>query len=378
MSGHPIIEEFDDDFDLPLPSRPLPNTGTHGAILEEISSSNSSSNADDDDTDASPGFSRGQGQNVLESWYEAQQSTAGPATGRTAGGAGMGGMGGAGGLGGLGGTGGMGGGVGDMRSEYAKGAEATDISIYKKWTCIYPIYIDAKQPYGTGTRRLPREKSVWWPLSKDIAEAASRLSLSALHEVHKRHPRDWDNPGRVRVQWKMEGRLLNPGIRTKKQLLERISQVIQRLKPDVVPHAPYTYTLTPDLTTTTSPTSTPASKPTPSKSSGKSKATPSSTSKPSSSSTKSVSASQKQKKQQQQKSPSHSLPLPPHPLPHLTTRLSPYSPAQPSGVLIDTIKAGLSAEAEGAAAGTPGTPGVGAAGGQAAGKGKRKVVRVRQ
>lgn len=32
------IEEFDDDTDLPLPSRALPNTGTRGALLEEITS----------------------------------------------------------------------------------------------------------------------------------------------------------------------------------------------------------------------------------------------------------------------------------------------------------------------------------------------------
>jgi len=31
-----IEEDFDDDTDLPLPSRALPNTGTRGAILEEI------------------------------------------------------------------------------------------------------------------------------------------------------------------------------------------------------------------------------------------------------------------------------------------------------------------------------------------------------
>jgi len=31
-----IEEEFDDDTDLPLPNRALPNTGTQGAILEEI------------------------------------------------------------------------------------------------------------------------------------------------------------------------------------------------------------------------------------------------------------------------------------------------------------------------------------------------------
>ena len=33
-----VIEEFDDDTDLPLPSRPLPNTGAKGPLLKEISS----------------------------------------------------------------------------------------------------------------------------------------------------------------------------------------------------------------------------------------------------------------------------------------------------------------------------------------------------
>lgn len=31
-----VEEEFDDDTDLPLPNKPLPNTGTRGAILEEL------------------------------------------------------------------------------------------------------------------------------------------------------------------------------------------------------------------------------------------------------------------------------------------------------------------------------------------------------
>jgi signal recognition particle subunit SRP19 len=34
-----IVEEFDDDTDLPLPSRSLPNTGSRGAIIEEIAHS---------------------------------------------------------------------------------------------------------------------------------------------------------------------------------------------------------------------------------------------------------------------------------------------------------------------------------------------------
>ena len=42
-----VEEEFDDDTDLPLPKRPLPNTGTRGAILEALS--------DEDEGDSEPG-----------------------------------------------------------------------------------------------------------------------------------------------------------------------------------------------------------------------------------------------------------------------------------------------------------------------------------
>ena len=58
-------------------------------------------------------------------------------------------------------------------------------------------------------------------------------------------------------------------------------------------------------------------------------------------------------------------PSPPQPHPPLTSRVSPYSPAIPSGVLIETLKAGMNAQ--------EGAPAIGGGGG----KGKRKVVRVR-
>jgi hypothetical protein len=44
------VEEFDDDTDLPLPSRSLPDTGTRGAILEEIVHSDD----DGEDSDEAP------------------------------------------------------------------------------------------------------------------------------------------------------------------------------------------------------------------------------------------------------------------------------------------------------------------------------------
>ena len=238
----------------------------------------------------------------------------------------------------------------------------------RRWTCIYPIYIDAKRPYGRGERRIAREKSVWWPLSKDIADATNRLGLGTLHEVNKSHPRDWENPGRVRVQWKKDGRLVNTAIKTsaflsfssslahvlpcvdlasrwtERQLLEMISFQIQRIKPDNLPHPPYTtlsLPVAPAVPTTKAPTSSKGKQPVKPKSGGN------------------VPPLLPQKASR--------LPAPPQPEPPLASRVSPYSPALATGVLVETVKAGMNAQDQG-----PAGPGIGGVQ-----KGKRKVVRVR-
>ncbi|KAI0053160.1 signal recognition particle, SRP19 subunit [Auriscalpium vulgare] len=290
-----VIEEFDDDTDLPLPSRPLPNTGARGAILEEITFDDDAPQSSDD-----------------EEAPELREPSPGPAAGPSP----------------------------------SNEGSVTDITPYKKWTCIYPIYIDAKRPYGTGTRRIPRAKSVWWPLSKDIADACSRLGLGTLHEVNKQHPSDWENPGRVRVQWKKDGRLMNPGIKTKKQLLETVSFQIQRIKSDNIPREPYTYPVPPPPPT----------------------AKPSKPKLVSNKSTTSVAAGKAKAEVKPSQAAGRPLPTPPEPAPSLASRVSSYSPALASGVLIDTVKAGMNA--------TEGQPAVGGA--APGGKGKRKVVRVRQ
>ncbi|KAH9974765.1 signal recognition particle, SRP19 subunit [Lactifluus volemus] len=297
-----IVEEFDDDTDLPLPSRSLPDTGSHGAILEKIVDLHIDEDDPDDDDDDDGGSE--EAPELL-----AHSAGGGPAS----------------------------------RSD-ARDGRVTDITPYKMWTCIYPIYIDAKRPYGTGARRISRSKSVWWPLSKDIADACSRLGLGTLHEVNKMHPSDWENPGRVRVQWKKDGRPVNSNIRTKKQLLETVSSQIQRVKTDNVPCEPYTYP---------EPVPPPTAKPTKSKTgAGKSTA--------------GAQVSKAKSKPKLFQRTGHPLPCPPEPQPALKSRVSPYSPAVPSGVLIDTVRAGMNA-----------TEGQGAIGGVPGGKGKRKVVRVR-
>ncbi|KAH0834834.1 signal recognition particle SRP19 subunit [Lanmaoa asiatica] len=260
----PVVEEFDDDTDLPLPSRPL-LANSRGALLEEIGASDDEESSDDpDETAAGPASpSHPQFRPV---------PSLGPST-------------------------------------KPPSNTITDITPYKKWTCIYPIYIDAKRPYGRGERRIARGKSVWWPLSKDIADATNRLGLGTLHEVNKSHPRDWENPGRVRVQWKKEGRLVNTTIKT--------------------------------IQITKAPTSSKGKQPAKLKGGGN------------------VPPLLPQKASR--------LPGPPQPEPALASRVSPYSPALATGVLVETVKAGLNSQDQG-----PAGPGIGGVQ-----KGKRKVVRVR-
>jgi len=133
-----------------------------------------------------------------------------------------------------------------------------------------------------------------------------------------------------------------------------ISLQIQHLKPDNIPRPPYT--ISPPKPTTARPSTKPGAS---TSIKGKQPAT-----------TKSKTPSTHQPKQ----TGGRRLPIPPDPLPSLASRLSPYSPAVPSGVLIETVKAGMNAQQDSAVAG--GAPGAPAVPGGAQ-KGKRKVVRVR-
>lgn len=102
--------------------------------------------------------------------------------------------------------------VGGQNSSRIVGAE--DSNKYKHYQAIYPIYIDASRARKTGERRVSKSKALRFPKAQEIAEVCGRfLGLSPVFEPEKVHPRDWANPGRVRVLLKDEaGRLLNPKI----------------------------------------------------------------------------------------------------------------------------------------------------------------------
>ncbi|KAF9482665.1 signal recognition particle, SRP19 subunit [Pholiota conissans] len=309
-----IVEEFDDDTDLPLPAHPLPDTGSRGPLLQELHIS-------DDEFEPPRAGPASPPRNPFPIGQQGRSES------------------------------------GSRPNQLDPNRQITDITPYKSWTCIYPIYVDAKRPYGTGQRRVERAKSLWWPLSKDIADAANRLGLGTLHEVNKSHPRDWENPGRVRVQWKKDGKLMNPVIKTKKQLLEMICLQLQTIKPENVPKPPYN-TSPPKVDVPPS-TKGSAAHTTVSASSNKGK-------QPAATKSKSPAAPPHH-------TPGRQLPVPPEPYPPLASRVSPYSPAISTGVLVETVKAGMNAtetNAIGVAPGAPGGPG-------GAAKGKRKVVRVR-
>lgn len=86
---------------------------------------------------------------------------------------------------------------------------AADRTAYADFQCLYPVYFDAARSRAEG-RRVPASLAVKDPLAREIANACSRLRLPTLFEPEKVHPKDWANPGRVKVGLKKTpGTLIN-------------------------------------------------------------------------------------------------------------------------------------------------------------------------
>jgi signal recognition particle subunit SRP19 len=73
----------------------------------------------------------------------------------------------------------------------------------KSWHLLYPLYFDAAASRAGG-RRVSAGLAVACPLAHSIADAIARMGLASVFEPGKTHPRDWANPGRVRVQLRAE------------------------------------------------------------------------------------------------------------------------------------------------------------------------------
>ncbi|KAK4793242.1 hypothetical protein SAY86_023677 [Trapa natans] len=98
----------------------------------------------------------------------------------------------------------------------------------KKWNIIYPIYINSKKTIAEG-RRICATKACENPTCIEIGDCCSYLKLPFAIEIDKAYPRDFMQIGRVRVCLKREdGTLVNPAIRSKKQLMLRVAELVPK------------------------------------------------------------------------------------------------------------------------------------------------------
>ncbi|KAE8355962.1 signal recognition particle, SRP19 subunit [Aspergillus coremiiformis] len=99
--------------------------------------------------------------------------------------------------------------------------------IPKYYQCLYPVYFDKSRTRAEG-RKVGAELAVENPLAREIVDAAQMLGLQVGFEPEKLHPKDWANPGRVRVLLKHEdGRLANPKIKNKHHLYILVAQYLK-------------------------------------------------------------------------------------------------------------------------------------------------------
>lgn len=82
---------------------------------------------------------------------------------------------------------------------------AADLATFRRFQTVYPVYFDKARSRAQG-RRVGMEHAVENPLAREMAEAVQGLGLRALFEADKTHPKDWANPGRVKVLVKENGR----------------------------------------------------------------------------------------------------------------------------------------------------------------------------
>ncbi|BGP17012.1 hypothetical protein JCM10213_000353 [Rhodosporidiobolus nylandii] len=107
-----------------------------------------------------------------------------------------------------------------------------DTATFAGWETIYPAYVDAKLPQQDGGRRVSKKVALEWPLAEHMAKACRLLGFDTVFEPSKTHPKDWANPGRIKVQLKGEdGQPKNAVIKNKRILLVRICDMLRPHQP---------------------------------------------------------------------------------------------------------------------------------------------------
>jgi len=102
------------------------------------------------------------------------------------------------------------------------GLQPDDIKDYQM---LYPVYFDKSRSRAEG-RRVSSSLAVANPLAREVANACAALRLSPIFEAHRTHPKDWSNPGRVRVALK-EAHLRGHPVKNKHHLYVLVAKYLQ-------------------------------------------------------------------------------------------------------------------------------------------------------
>lgn len=79
---------------------------------------------------------------------------------------------------------------------------------YAGFPALYPVYFDKDRSRAEG-RRVSKSLAVANPLARDMVDACAALQLRTVFEPTKTHPKDWANPGRVKVDLKVSTAVKN-------------------------------------------------------------------------------------------------------------------------------------------------------------------------
>ncbi|EFA82862.1 signal recognition particle 19 kDa subunit [Heterostelium album PN500] len=113
-----------------------------------------------------------------------------------------------------------------------KPVNTANIPNFKKWTIIYPHYINSELTKDEG-RRTAKDKSVKNPGIEEIARCCGAAGLSAVIESTKGYPSDFFQRGRVRVQMlNDQGAPIIPTIKNKTELMLFIAEKIKLVNPN--------------------------------------------------------------------------------------------------------------------------------------------------
>lgn len=90
---------------------------------------------------------------------------------------------------------------------------------------LYPCYFDINRSHAQG-RRVKVDLAVENPVVEILADACVSLHIPVVIELNKCHPQDFGNPGRVRVDLKLDGETKHPQFPNKRALLNKVAEYL--------------------------------------------------------------------------------------------------------------------------------------------------------